>query len=239
MRRAHSLRSVALAQRTQHSAHQTRLRTSTALNTRPRANSSLTHNKTNSPAKHPPYYTSARHLSTQITTLDDDAQQPATVNLDQHGKAELPKTLPIDRRGDVQKIDDDKTYIEVTVDGAPVQVESGSSILQACEAVGINVPRFCFHERLSVAGNCRMCLVEIEKSPKPVASCAYPTMPGMKIMTNSAMVKKVSQQLRLAPTLPSRARPSPPPPLLPAPPHARAHTHPKLTPISFSFSTTT
>lgn len=62
---------------------------------------------------------------------------------------------------------------------------------QACESVGINVPRFCFHERLSVAGNCRMCLVEIEKSPKPVASCAYPTMPGMKIFTNSQMVKKV------------------------------------------------
>ena len=58
--------------------------------------------------------------------------------------------------------------IEVIVDGNPVQIESGSSILQAIESTGINVPRFCFHERLSVAGNCRMCLVEIEKSPKPV-----------------------------------------------------------------------
>lgn len=134
-------------------------------------------------------------------------------------------------------------WSQVIVDGNPVQIESGSSILQAsldpsllpqwdgcpcpeiafarpashashlrvaasprlphatppplvsspqaCESVGINVPRFCFHERLSVAGNCRMCLVEIEKSPKPVASCAYPTMPGMKIFTNSQMVKKV------------------------------------------------
>jgi len=83
--------------------------------------------------------------------------------------------------------------IEVIIDGNPVQIENGSSILQACESVGINVPRFCFHERLSVAGNCRMCLVEIEKSPKPVASCAYPTMPGMKIFTNSAMVKKARE----------------------------------------------
>lgn len=70
-------------------------------------------------------------------------------------------------------------------------MKSTHSSVQACESVGINVPRFCFHERLSVAGNCRMCLVEIEKSPKPVASCAYPTMPGMKIFTNSQMVKKV------------------------------------------------
>ena len=83
--------------------------------------------------------------------------------------------------------------IEVIIDGNPVQIESGSSILQACESVGINIPRFCFHERLSVAGNCRMCLVEIEKSPKPVASCAFPTMPNMKIFTNSPMVKKARE----------------------------------------------
>jgi len=85
-----------------------------------------------------------------------------------------------------------QTY-EVIIDGNPVQIEAGSSILQACESVGINIPRFCFHERLSVAGNCRMCLVEIEKSPKPVASCAFPTMPNMKIFTNSAMVKKARE----------------------------------------------
>merc|ERR1719240_222379 len=83
--------------------------------------------------------------------------------------------------------------IELTIDGNVVQVESGSSILQACESVGTNVPRFCFHERLSVAGNCRMCLVEVEKMPKAVASCAMPTMPGMKIFTNSPMVKKARE----------------------------------------------
>ena len=59
---------------------------------------------------------------------------------------------------------------KLMVDGNAVQIESGSSILQAIESTGINVPRFCFHERLSVAGNCRMCLVEIEKSPKPVGA---------------------------------------------------------------------
>uniref|UniRef100_A0A3Q4BWX2 Uncharacterized protein n=1 Tax=Mola mola TaxID=94237 RepID=A0A3Q4BWX2_MOLML len=56
--------------------------------------------------------------------------------------------------------------LEVFVDGNPVMVEPGTTVLQACEKVGIQIPRFCYHERLSVAGNCRMCLVEIEKVPK-------------------------------------------------------------------------
>ena len=85
------------------------------------------------------------------------------------GLAILPKTLPIHKgKGEALIPKEDANYIEVVVDGNPVQIESGSSILQAVESTGINVPRFCFHERLSVAGNCRMCLVEIEKSPKPV-----------------------------------------------------------------------
>ena len=85
------------------------------------------------------------------------------------GLAVLPKTLPIHKgQGEALVPRDGANYIEVVVDGNPVQIESGSSILQAIESTGINVPRFCFHERLSVAGNCRMCLVEIEKSPKPV-----------------------------------------------------------------------
>ena len=69
----------------------------------------------------------------------------------------------------------------VTVDGIEVEVPNGASVLQACEAAGKEIPRFCYHERLSVAGNCRMCLVEVEKAPKPVASCAYPVMDGMKV----------------------------------------------------------
>ena len=77
----------------------------------------------------------------------------------------------------------------VTVDGIEVEIPNGASVLQACEAAGKEIPRFCYHERLSVAGNCRMCLVEVEKAPKPVASCAYPVMEGMKIFTDTAMVR--------------------------------------------------
>lgn len=68
--------------------------------------------------------------------------------------------------------------IEVFVDDQPVWVEPGTTVLQACALVGVEIPRFCYHERLAVAGNCRMCLVEVEKSPKPVAACAMPVMKG-------------------------------------------------------------
>ena len=78
---------------------------------------------------------------------------------------------------------------KVTVDGIEVEVPNGASVLQACEAAGKEIPRFCYHERLSVAGNCRMCLVEVEKAPKPVASCAYPVMDGMKVFTDTPLVR--------------------------------------------------
>ncbi|MBV8914361.1 MAG: NADH-quinone oxidoreductase subunit NuoG, partial [Acetobacteraceae bacterium] len=78
---------------------------------------------------------------------------------------------------------------KVTVDGVEVEVPNGASVLQACEAAGVEIPRFCYHERLSVAGNCRMCLVEIEKAPKPVASCAYPVADGMVVKTDTPMVR--------------------------------------------------
>lgn len=68
--------------------------------------------------------------------------------------------------------------IEVFVDGYAVKVPKGFTVLQACEVAGVDIPRFCYHSRLSIAGNCRMCLVEVEKSPKPVASCAMPALPG-------------------------------------------------------------
>lgn len=68
--------------------------------------------------------------------------------------------------------------IEVFVDGYPVKIPKGMTVLQACEIAGVDIPRFCYHSRLSIAGNCRMCLVEVEKSPKPVASCAMPALPG-------------------------------------------------------------
>ena len=82
---------------------------------------------------------------------------------------------------------------KVIVDGIEVEVELGSTVLQACEAAGKEIPRFCYHERLSIAGNCRMCLVEMEKSHKPVASCAMPAVDGQVIKTNTSMVKKARE----------------------------------------------
>lgn len=84
---------------------------------------------------------------------------------------------------------------KVTVDGTEIEVPNGASVLQACEAAGKEIPRFCYHERLSVAGNCRMCLVEVEKAPKPVASCAYPVADGMKVFTDSAMVRNARRNV--------------------------------------------
>ncbi|CAB4483976.1 NADH-quinone oxidoreductase [Rhizophagus irregularis] len=86
-----------------------------------------------------------------------------------------------------------KQEIEVFVDNNPVTIEQGSAVIQACEKAGYTIPRFCYHERLSVAGNCRMCLVELERSPKPIASCAMPVMPGMKIKTDTPLVKKARE----------------------------------------------
>ncbi|KAK9784934.1 hypothetical protein WJX73_009161 [Symbiochloris irregularis] len=84
-------------------------------------------------------------------------------------------------------------HIEVEVNGQPVQILKGSTVMAACDAAGVDIPRFCYHHRLSIAGNCRMCLVEVAKSPKPVASCAMPAAPGMKIKTDSALVKKARE----------------------------------------------
>src|SRR5271166_2721127 len=81
--------------------------------------------------------------------------------------------------------------VKLTIDGLEVEVPNGSTVLQAAEAAGIEIPRFCYHERLSVAGNCRMCLVEIEKMPpKPQASCGMPVAEGMVVHTDSEMVRK-------------------------------------------------
>jgi NADH dehydrogenase (ubiquinone) Fe-S protein 1 len=83
--------------------------------------------------------------------------------------------------------------IELFVNGKSVKIEQGAALIQACEKAGATIPRFCYHERLSVAGNCRMCLVEVEKVPKPVASCAYPIAPGMKVFTESPLVHKARE----------------------------------------------
>ncbi|MBL8707255.1 MAG: NADH-quinone oxidoreductase subunit G [Rhodospirillales bacterium] len=79
---------------------------------------------------------------------------------------------------------------KLTIDGQEIEVEAGITVLQACERAGVEIPRFCYHERLSIAGNCRMCLVEQEKAPKPIASCAMPVMEGMVIKTDTPLVKK-------------------------------------------------
>ena len=78
----------------------------------------------------------------------------------------------------------------ITINNKEIEFEEGMTVLQACELAGAEIPRFCYHERLSIAGNCRMCLVEMEKSPKPIASCAMPAADGMKIRTNTALVDK-------------------------------------------------
>ncbi|KAG8932634.1 NADH dehydrogenase (ubiquinone) 78K chain precursor, 5-prime end, partial [Tulasnella sp. 418] len=83
--------------------------------------------------------------------------------------------------------------ITLTVDGKEVTVPQGSALIQACEAAGATIPRFCYHDRLAIAGNCRMCLVEVERSPKPVASCAMPAMPGAKVWTNTPLVHEARE----------------------------------------------
>lgn len=83
---------------------------------------------------------------------------------------------------------------KVTVDGQEIEVPAGATVLQACELAGKEIPRFCYHERLSIAGNCRMCLVEVKPGPpKPQASCALPATEGQEIRTDSEMVKKARE----------------------------------------------
>ena len=80
--------------------------------------------------------------------------------------------------------------LKLKVNEIEVEVEEGLTVLQACEKAGVEIPRFCYHEKLSIAGNCRMCLVEMEKSPKPIASCAMPAADGMVIKTNTPKIEK-------------------------------------------------
>ena len=79
---------------------------------------------------------------------------------------------------------------KIIINGKEIEFEKGMTVLQACELADVEIPRFCYHEKLSIAGNCRMCLVEMEKSPKPIASCAMPAAEGMNIKTNTTLVEK-------------------------------------------------
>tara|TARA_B110001452_G_scaffold63807_1_gene50547 strand:+ start:2264 stop:4324 length:2061 start_codon:yes stop_codon:yes gene_type:complete len=79
---------------------------------------------------------------------------------------------------------------KIIINGKEIEFIKGMTVLQACELADVEIPRFCYHEKLSIAGNCRMCLVEMEKSPKPIASCAMPAAEGMNIKTNTSFVEK-------------------------------------------------
>ncbi len=84
--------------------------------------------------------------------------------------------------------------VKLTIDDKQIEVEAGTVLIQACEQLGVEIPRFCYHERLAIAGNCRMCLVEVSPGPpKPQASCALPVAEGMVVKTNSPMVKKARE----------------------------------------------
>ena len=81
--------------------------------------------------------------------------------------------------------------VRVVIDSQEYEIEEGLTIIQACESVGITIPRFCYHKRLDIAGNCRMCLVQVEKAPKPVASCVQQVTEGMVVHTKNEAVQKM------------------------------------------------
>jgi len=83
--------------------------------------------------------------------------------------------------------------IKCKINNISYEFKPNLTIMQACSSLNIDIPRFCYHERLSIAGNCRMCLVEVKNSPKPVASCAMPLMNNMEIFTNTLSVKKARE----------------------------------------------
>src|ERR1700733_5764838 len=81
--------------------------------------------------------------------------------------------------------DNNMTDIEIEIDGRTLSVKPQQTIIEAADAAGIYIPRFCYHKHLSIAANCRMCLGEVEKSPKTLPASARPSMPGMKVFTRS------------------------------------------------------
>jgi NADH-quinone oxidoreductase subunit G len=83
--------------------------------------------------------------------------------------------------------------INIEIDGKPVEAERGSTVMDAANSLGVYIPHFCYHKKLSIAANCRMCLVEIEKAPKPLPACATPVAEGMKVHTHSEMAVKAQK----------------------------------------------
>ena len=85
--------------------------------------------------------------------------------------------------------------IDIKINGIKIKVKKNITVLQACNTLNIEIPKFCFQENLNIAGNCRMCLVEIKNSPKPVASCAMPVSNNMEIFTNTPLVQKARESV--------------------------------------------
>jgi NADH-quinone oxidoreductase subunit G len=83
--------------------------------------------------------------------------------------------------------------INIEIDGKPVEIKRGSTVMDAARKVGVYIPHFCYHEKLSIAANCRMCLVEVEKAPKPLPACATPAADGMKVHTHSDLAVKAQK----------------------------------------------
>lgn len=86
-------------------------------------------------------------------------------------------------------------YVTIEVDGSPLQVEAGRMLIEATDGAGVYVPRFCYHSKLSVAANCRMCLVEVERAPKPLPACATPVAEGMKVRTRSPLAQEAQRSM--------------------------------------------
>jgi NADH-quinone oxidoreductase subunit G len=87
-------------------------------------------------------------------------------------------------------VDRPNVMIALEIDGKPVEVPAGSTVMEAANQLGIYIPYFCYHKKLSIAANCRMCLVEVEKAPKPLPACATPVASGMKVYTRSTVARK-------------------------------------------------
>ena len=83
----------------------------------------------------------------------------------------------------------------IEINGIPLQVRDGAMVIEAADDAGITIPRFCYHKKLSVAANCRMCLIEVEKVAKPVPACATPVTDGMKVFTKSAMALEAQKSI--------------------------------------------
>jgi NADH-quinone oxidoreductase subunit G len=85
--------------------------------------------------------------------------------------------------------------LELEIDGKVVQVPEGSTVMDAARIVGTFIPHFCYHKKLSIAASCRMCLVQVEKAPKPMPACATPVTNGMKVMTRSEQAVKAQKDV--------------------------------------------